>query len=93
MPLQRIDNAKIEREAQGFAFPMRIYGCAQTVKVIVTDDVFTARGRPVDEMLWSQFDADRSELEALANEKYTHGRATANGIILISLSDVVSFFE
>ena len=92
MPLQKID-AKIEREAQGFAFPMRIAGSAQTVLVFVSDEVFTALGGPADEVMLAQFDADRSELEALASEKYEHGRATVDGIIPITLSDVVSFFQ
>ena len=92
MPLQRID-AKIEREAQGFAFPMLIVGSAQTVQVIVSDEVFTALGGPSDEMLQAQFDADRSELEALASEKYAHGRVSCDGIVSITLSDIVSFFQ
>lgn len=92
MPLERID-AKIEREAEGFAFPMRIAGSVQTVQVIVSDEVFTALGWLQDEEIRAQFDADRAELEALANEKYKHGRARADGIVSITLSDVVSFFE
>jgi len=92
MPLQTI-NAEIEREGNGFAFPMRIAGSVQTVQVNVSDEVFTALGWPIDGMLRAQFDADRSELEALANEKFEHGRASANGVVSISLSDVVSFFE
>jgi hypothetical protein len=92
MPLQRTD-AKIERESRGFVFPMRIVGTMQTVQVVVKDEVFTAFGWPVDGELRAQFDADRSELEALAREKYDHGRASADGVVSIGLSDVVSFFQ
>jgi len=92
MPLQRI-NADIEREGYGFAFPMRIAGTMQRVQVSVSGEVFTALGWPVDGMLRAQFDEDRSELEAVANEKYEHGRASADGIVSITLSDVVSFFQ
>jgi len=92
MPLQRID-AKIEREAHGFAFPMRVAGTAQMVLVTVSYEVSTALGWPVDEMLRAQVDEDRSELEAVASEKYEHGRATADGIVSITLSDVATFFQ
>ncbi|HXW22471.1 MAG TPA: hypothetical protein VEK14_06140 [Rhodomicrobium sp.] len=92
MPLQRIEG-EIAREAYGFAFPMRIAGTAQTVRVIVSDEVSTALGWPVDEVLRAQVDEDRSELEVLASEKYEHGRASADGIVSIALSDVVSLFQ
>ena len=92
MPLQRIEG-EITREMYAFAFPTRIAGTAQTVQVSVSDDVFTALGWRVDDVLRTQFDEDRSELEALASEKYEHGRATADGVVLITLSDVVSFFQ
>jgi len=92
MPLQKIEG-EIAREGYGFAFPMRIAGTAQTVRVTVSDEVFTGLGWPVAEVLRAQVDEDRSELEALASEKYEHGRATADGIVSITLSDVVSFFQ
>ena len=92
MPLQRIEG-EIGREAYGFAFPMRIAGTMQTVQVTVSDEVFIALGWPADEVLRAQVDEDRSELEELASEKYEHGHATADGIVSITLSDVVSFFE
>ena len=92
MPLQRVEG-EITREMHAFAFPMRIAGTAQTVQVTVSDDVFTALGWPMDNVLRTQFDEDRAELEALASEKYEHGRASAEGIVSISLCDVVSFFQ
>ena len=92
MPLQRIE-AEIAWEAYGFAFPMRIAGTAQTVQVVISNEVFTALGWPPDEVLWAHIDKARPKLEPLANAKYEHGRATADGIISITFSDVVSFFQ
>jgi hypothetical protein len=92
MPLQKVE-AKVEREADCFAFPMRIAGSDQTVQVIVPDLVATALGWPVDEMLRVEFEAERSELEALASEKYDGGHATSDGKLLVALSDVVRFDE
>ena len=84
MLLQRVEG-EITREMHAFAFPMRIAGTVQTVQVIVSDEVFTALGWPADDVLRTQFDEDRSELEALASEKYEHGRATADGVIELAL--------
>ena len=92
VPLQRLE-AKVERQAGCFAFPMRIAGSDQTVQVIVPDLVATALGWPVDEMLRVEFEAERSELEALASEKYDGGHATSDGKLLVALSDVVRFDE
>ena len=87
MPLQRIET-EIARELHGFAFPMRIAGCWQTVSVFVSDDALIALGSaPEGEALRAKVEAERWAFEALASEKYEHGRATAEGI-LITLSDV-----
>jgi len=92
MPLRRVE-AKVEREPDCFAFPMRIAGSDHTVQVIVPNIVATALGWPVDEMLRVEFEADRYELEALASEKYDQGRATSDGKLLVALSDLVRFDE
>jgi len=92
VPLQRVE-AKVERQAGCFAFPMRIAGSGETVQVIVPDIVATALGWPVDEMLRVEVEAERCELEAVASEKYDQGRATADGKLTVALSDVVRFDE
>jgi len=92
MPLQKVE-AKVDREADCFAFPMGIAGSDQTVQVIVPNVVATALGWPIDEMLRVEFEAERSELEALASEKYDQGRATSDRKLTVALSDVVRFDE
>ncbi len=92
MPLQKVD-AKVERQAGCFAFPMRIAGSHETVQVIVPDILATALGWPVDEMLRVEVEAERAELEAVASEKYDRGRATADRKLSLALSDVVRFDE
>ena len=92
MPLQRVE-AKVERQAGGFAFPMRIVGSDETVQVIVPDILATALGWPADEMLHVEVEAERSELEAVASEKYDQGRATADRKLSLGLSDVVRVDE
>jgi len=92
MPLQKVETT-VERQADYFAFPMRIAGSDQTVQVIIPDIVATALGWPVDEMLRIEFEAERCELEALASEKYDQGRATSDGKLLVVLSDLVRFDE
>jgi hypothetical protein len=92
VPLQKVE-AKVERQSGCFAFPMRIAGSDRTVQVIVPDMVATALGWPVDDMLRVDVEAGRSGLEAVASEKYDQGRATADGELLLALSDVVRFYE
>jgi hypothetical protein len=92
VPLQKVD-AKVERQAGCFAFPMRIAGSDETVQVIVPDILATALGWPVDEMLRVEVEAERAELEAVASEKYDRGRATADSKLSLALSDVVRFDE
>ena len=87
MPLQKVE-AKVEREADCFAFPMRIAGSDQTVQVIVPDLVATALGWPVDEMLRVEFEAERSRAKSTMG-----GHATSDGKLLVALSDVVRFDE
>ena len=93
MPLQKIEG-EIVREKHGFAFPMRIAGTAQTVQVIINDDalVATAPMSATDEMK-AQLEADLLAFESLAAEKFDHGRATANGVVFISASDVLGFLN
>ena len=92
MPLQKVE-AKIERHAGCFAFPMRIAGSHETVQVVVPDIVATALGWPADEMLRVEVEAERSALEALASEKYDRGLATPDRKLTVALSDVVRFDE
>jgi len=93
MPLQRIEG-EIVRERHGFAFPMRVMGTAQTIQVVVNDDALVATTPMlVGDELKSQLEADLTAFEFLAAEKFDHGRATANGVVLITASDVLGFFN
>jgi len=93
MPLQRIEG-EIVRERHGFAFPMRIAGTAQTVQVIINDDALVATiPMLTKDELKAQLEADLPAFESLAAEKFDHGRATANGVVLISASDVLGFLN
>ncbi len=92
MPLQKVE-AKVERQAGCFTFPMRIAGSDQIVQVIVPDIVATVLGWPPDEMMRVEVEAERAELEALASEKYDQGRATSDRRLLVTLSDVIRFDE
>ena len=93
MPLQRIEG-EIMRERRGFAFPMRVAGTAQTVRVVIEDDALIAT-TPVlaGDELKAQLEADLPALESLAAEKFDHGRATADGVVLITAGDVLGFFN
>jgi len=87
MPLQRVD-AKIEREADGFAFPMRIADREQTVSVFVSDDALIGLGSvPEDAALRVKIEAERWAFEALASEKFQHERVTGERV-LITFNDV-----
>jgi len=92
MPLQKVE-ASLERQPGYFTFPMRIAGSDETVQVVVPDIVATALGWPVDEVLRVELEAERSELESLASEKYDQGRATSDRRLWVDLSDVVRFDE
>jgi len=94
MALQRIEGEFV-RERHGFTFPMRIVGTAQNVQVIINDDalVVTTSIMLAGDELRTQLEADLSVLEFLAAEKSDHGLASANGVVTISASDVLSFFN
>ncbi len=92
MSLQPISEDAI-REANGFMFLMRVQETAQTVRVFVTDDALDGHDDQADaRQLRCQFDADRGAFEAVACEKYDHGRVTPDGVIVIAFSDVIGFF-
>ncbi|ARN81543.1 hypothetical protein [Methylocystis bryophila] len=92
MPLQKVE-AKVERQAGCFAFPMRVAGSDQTVEVIIPDVVATTLGWPADEMLRVEVEAGRTTLEALASEKFDQGFASPDGKLMVALNDVVRFDE
>ncbi len=86
-------NKEVIREARGFVFYMRDSETDQCVPILVADEVLDGDDDRVGaEQLRSQFDADRTAIEAVACEKYDHGRVTADGAILIALSDIIAFF-
>jgi hypothetical protein len=93
MPLEHIDS-EIVREENGFSFSMRIVGAQQTVRVFVSDDALEGDSAlPEDDELRSQFETDRGALEAIASEKYCRGHVAADGVVAITLSDIVKFID
>lgn len=93
MPLESI-SSEVVREEHGFSFSMRVAGSQQTVRVFVSDDALEGESMAADEAaLLAQFESDRQALEALASEKYCNGRVAADGVVAITLSDVVKFIE
>ncbi len=93
MSLERIDS-EVVREENGFSFSMRVAGSQQTIKVFVSDDALEGDfGLPEEDELRAQFESDRAALEAVASEKYSLGRVAADGVVAITLSDVVKFIE
>ncbi|BDV33644.1 MULTISPECIES: hypothetical protein [Methylocystis] len=93
MPLEHIDS-EIVREDNGFSFSMRIRGAQQTVRVFISDDALEGDSAlPDDDELRGQLDADRAALEAVASEKYARGQVAADGVVAITLSDVVKFID
>ncbi|MEK4035103.1 DUF1488 family protein [Methylocystis sp. IM3] len=94
MPLEHIESEVI-RDDSGFSFSMRVAGTQQTVRVFVADEALEGDfGVPEEEdELRAQFDADRPELESVASEKYSLGRVAADGVIAITLADVMKFIE
>lgn len=85
--------SEVVREMNGFSFLMRVADTQQTVRVFVSDEALEADDPGSEEELRAQFEADRAALEAVASEKYCQGRAAADGVIAISLSDVMKFIE
>lgn len=94
MLLEHIDSEVI-REENGFSFSMRVAGTQQTVRVFVSDEALEGDfGVPDEEdELRGQFDSDRPELECVASEKYSLGRVAADGVVAITLADVMKFIE
>ena len=93
MPLERVDT-ELVREDSGFTFSMRVAGTAQTIRVFVSDDALEGDLDLTDEEgLRAQLEQDRAALEAIASEKYCRGRVAADGVVAITLADVVKFIE
>jgi hypothetical protein len=93
MPLEHVDNELI-REESGFTFSMRVAGTQQTIRVFVSDDALEGEFDLPDEIeLRAQFEEDRPALEAVASEKYCRGRVAADGVVAITLADVMKFTE
>jgi hypothetical protein len=79
------------REGHGFSFLMQVSGSRTTVRVLVSEDALDADdATPNDDELLAQFEADREAFEAIACEKFEHGRA-ADGVIMITAADVIGF--
>jgi hypothetical protein len=93
MPLENI-GSEVVREENGFSFSMRVVGAQQTVRVFVSDDALEGESDlPEEDELRSQFENDRAALEAIASEKYCHGQVAADGVVAITLTDVVKFMD
>ncbi len=86
-------NKEVIRETGGFVFYMRDSETEQCVPILVADEVLDGDDERVGaDQLRSQFDADRTAIEAVAGEKYDHGRISADGTIVIALTDIIAFF-
>lgn len=84
----------VAREEGGFSFSMRVIGSPQTLRVYVSDDALEADDAYPDEAeLRAQLEKNRHELEALASEKFSKGRLCGDGVVAITLADVMAFFE
>lgn len=84
----------VAREDDGFSFSMRVSGSPQTLRVFVSDDALEADDIYPDEAeLRAQLEKNRPELEALASEKFSKGRLCADGVVAITLADVMAFMQ
>jgi hypothetical protein len=92
MPLSHLDIAPI-REPRGFTFYMEVRKTKQDLRVFVPDEVLTGGDDTLAVDLQKQFEMERAELEAMAWEKYNHGRVSADGIIIIALSDIAGMIS
>jgi hypothetical protein len=93
MPLEHVDNELI-REESGFSFSMRVTGTQQTIRVFVSDDALEGENDLSDETeLRAQLEEDLPALETVASEKYCRGRVAADGVVAITLADVMKFTE
>jgi hypothetical protein len=93
MPLERMQT-EILREEGGFAFSMRVSGTRQHIRVFVSDEALEGDApSPEAEDLRVQLESDRQALEAIAGEKFRRGQVTSDGVVAITLSDIVSFLE
>jgi hypothetical protein len=88
MSLHHVDNEAI-RQSEGFMFFMEVDKTNQTLRIFVKDEVLTGCEIATDQGdLRAQFEVERAEFEAIACEKYNHGRVTTDGLILIALPDI-----
>ena len=88
MSLNHVD-IDVIRQPEGFMFFMEVEKTKQTLRVFVTDEVLTGYEAFTDQdVLRAQFEVERAELEAVACEKYNHGRVTVDGLIVITLPDI-----
>lgn len=73
---------------------MRVSGSQQTVRIFVSDDALEGEtALSSEEELLAQLNSDRQALEAVASEKYRQGRVAADGVVFITLSDLMKFIE
>jgi hypothetical protein len=93
MPLERVQT-EILREDGGFTFSMRLAGTRQQILVFVSDEALEGDApSPEADDLRAQLESDRQALEAIAAEKFRRGRVASDGVVAITLSDIVSFLE
>ncbi len=91
MPLERFELEAV-REQQGFTFLMRTIKTMQTVRVFVMDEALQGDDLiSSEDNLRAQFEAERTDFEAVAREKYKRGRVSENGLIVVTLADIVRF--
>lgn len=93
MPLEHVDT-ELVREESGFSFSMRVAGTQQTIRVFISDDALEGDfDLPDESELRAQLEEDLPALEAVASEKYCRGRVAADGVVAVTLADVMKFTE
>ncbi len=83
---------EVIRQPDGFTFLLDVEKDDQAVRVFVCDEALSVHhATPGAAGLRAQFEAERAELEGVARQKYERGRVTVDGLIVITLHDVLGF--
>ncbi len=83
---------EVIRQPEGFTFLLDVDKEDEAVRVFVCDEALSAHHIASDAaQLRAQFEEERAELEEVARQKYERGRVTMDGLIVITLCDVLGF--
>ena len=71
---------------------MRVARTQQTVRVFVSDDALQGNlDLPDEGELRGRLELDLAALQVVAREKYFQGRVASDGVVAVTLADVVKF--